>query len=128
MEDIQSEEDLEELEDQGSFKGFSTDEEHDQVDGGMMEGPTAYGDKAKVRQRGKKSPPTQEELMELMFRSSSFQSNHFKLQIDELLGEVRVKYDKMEKVEQVLHQLKDILSQLPESEEQLVLFLSIRCG
>ena len=58
--------------------------------------------------------------MELVFRSSSFQSNLFKLQVDELLSEVRVKYDKMAKVETILHKLKDILLQLPGSEEQLV--------
>ena len=68
------------------------------------------------RQRG----PTKEELMELEFRASSFQSNLFKLQIDELLSELRVKYEKMRKVETVLHQLKDIIMNIPNTQEQLV--------
>jgi U3 small nucleolar RNA-associated protein 22 len=70
--------------------------------------------------RGRKTAQTQEEIMDLFFRSMSFQSNLFKLQVDELLSEVRVKYDKMEKVERILHQLREILLKLPDTEEQLV--------
>lgn len=107
-----------------NFEGFSTDEEEQdqpiaQEDDDGVAGP-ANGSAIRTKKRGKKAAPTQEELMELLFRSSSFQSNLFKLQVDELLSEVRVKYDKMEKVETVLHKLKDILASLPESEEKLV--------
>jgi U3 small nucleolar RNA-associated protein 22 len=107
-----------------SFEGFSNDEEEQdqpivQEDDDGAAGPV-NGSAIHTKKRGKKAAPTQEELMELFFRSSSFQSNLFKLQVDELLSEVRVKYDKMDKVETVLHKLKEILTSLPESEEKLV--------
>ena len=107
-----------------SFEGFSTDEEEENREAAIeADGSNAgavSGSAGPRKQRGKKAAPTQEELMELVFRSSSFQSNLFKLQVDELLSEVRVKYDKMAKIETILHKLKDILMQLPGSEEQLV--------
>jgi U3 small nucleolar RNA-associated protein 22 len=109
-------------EEEDSFQGFSSDEETIEESTfqpasvrAPIEGSTSH-----AKKRGRKAEPTQEELMELMFRSSSFQSNLFKLQVDELLSEVRVKYDRMEKVETILHQLKGILMKLPASEEKLV--------
>ena len=107
-----------------SFEGFSSDEEDgeqtrmeaDVDNANVVRGSTS----ATAKKRVKKTAPTQEELMELVFRSSSFQSNLFKLQVDELLSEVRVKYYKMERVEKILHKLKDVLLHLPDSEEQLV--------
>lgn len=103
-----------------SFEGFSSDGKEMQVDGKgeSMNGQQNTGPKEKVR--GKKIVPTQEELLELEFRSSSFQSNLFKLQVDELLSEVRVKYEKMERVERILHQLKDVLTNIPGTTEQMV--------
>jgi U3 small nucleolar RNA-associated protein 22 len=106
------------VEDTGSFEGFSGDEEQGEEPATQV--TIANGDSGTTKKRGNKPVPTQEELTEMFFRSSSFQSNLFKLQVDELLSEVRVKYDKMEKAEQVLHKLKGILTQLPESQEQLV--------
>jgi U3 small nucleolar RNA-associated protein 22 len=115
--------DEEDLDEESSFKGFSEDENEDQeiaVNGKTVTNGDGTKGILKKQKRGAKNVPTQEELTELFFQSSSFQSNLFKLQVDALLAEVRVKYDKMEKVEKVLHQLKGILTQLPESEEQLV--------
>jgi len=106
--------------DDSSFEGFSSDGDEMQVDGPERKTDSHQNGQSKEKKREKKAVPTQEELMELMFRSSSFQSNLFKLQVDELLSEVRVKYDKMDKVERVLHQLKDILTSIPETTEQLV--------
>lgn len=112
------------LQEEDSFKGFSSDEDekqwepHDENE--KSTALYANDTSSSKGKRAKKSAPTQEELMELLFRSSSFQSNLFKLQVDELLSETRVKYEKMEKVEMTLHKLKDILMQLPESQEQLV--------
>jgi len=107
-----------------SFEGFSTDEEDENGDASIEvagSNSTAFnGSESKTKKGGKKTAPTQEELMELVIRSSSFQSNLFKLQVDELLSEVRVKYEKMAKVEIILHILKEVLMELPESEEQLV--------
>ena len=117
----EQQEEEEDFDDQESFEGFSTDDETaEPIANDKMDVTTENGSTSNTKKRGKKGTSTQEDLMELLFRSSSFQSNLFKLQVDELLSEVRVKYDKMEKVEQVLHQLKGILTKLPESQEQLV--------
>jgi U3 small nucleolar RNA-associated protein 22 len=112
--------DVEDGED-GSFEGFSSDGEEMQVDGQQAKANGTQNGQVAVKKRGIKAVPTQEELLELEFRSSSFQSNLFKLQVDELLSEIRVKHDKMEKVERILHRLKDVLTNMPETEEQLVL-------
>lgn len=106
--------------DDSSFEGFSSDGDEMQVDGSERTTDGHQNGQSKEKKKDKKAVPTQEELMELMFRSSSFQSNLFKLQVDELLTEARVKYDKMDKVERVLHQLKDVLTNIPETTEQLV--------
>lgn len=114
--------------DKGSFEGFSDGEEEEALEGqdeSKQSGIAVNGNLTKPKQRGKKAAPTQEELMESLFRSSSFQSNLFKLQVDELLSEIRVKYEKMERVEKVLHQLKDIVNLIPDSQEQLVFPISI---
>ena len=107
-----------------SFQGFSSDGEEMQVDGQQAKANGNLNGQVAVKKRGMKAVPTQEELMELEFRSSSFQSNLFKLQVDELLSEIQVKHDKMEKVERILHQLKDILTNIPETAEQLVPFFT----
>jgi len=116
--------------DEESFKGISDDDDEQEEDQEPITEPVAAehrqnninGTSKKDRKRGQKSAPTKEEFMELLFRSSSFQSNLFKLQVDELLSEVRVKYEKMGKVEDMLHKLKEILVNLPETSEQLVIF------
>ena len=73
-----------------------------------------------VKRHEKRANHTKDELVELERNLSSFQSSFFKLQVDQLLAEVRVKYDKMQKVEKVLHQLKDIIMSIPTTQEQLV--------
>ena len=114
-----------ENEDNDSFEGFSSDGEEILVNGQETRLNGNQNGETTAKKRGQKAVPTQEELLELEFRSSSFQSNLFKLQVDELLSEVRVKYDKMEKVERVLHQLKDVLTNIPETTEQLVSYFPI---
>jgi len=106
-----------------SFEGFSTDEDEEMEthEGEEVKKPGATnGTSGPAKRKGKKSAPTQEELMEVMYRSSSFKSNLFKLQVDELLSEVQLKYDRMEKVEAFLFQLKEQLSKIPSTDEQLV--------
>ena len=114
-----------------SFKGISEDDEErgQTPEPPRLEEPVnnVNGSSKKTKKKGKNSLPSKEELTELLFQSTSFQSNLFKLQVDELLSEVRIKYDKMEKVERVLHQLKDLFNRIPESQEQLVR-LSARVG
>ena len=65
--------------------------------------------------------PTADEMSELKETKELFKSNLFKLQIEELLAEVSVKYDKLSKLETLLHCIKTSLDELPGKEvEQAV--------
>jgi|SRR5947207_6921589 len=111
------------VDDESEFDGFSSDDDAAPESFSAVGVDTAAqsnGEPQTKKKRGKQAPPSQEELMEMFFRSASFQSNLFKLQVDELLSEVRVKYEKMDRVERILHQLRDALLQLADTEEQLV--------
>ncbi|CAH2355426.1 U3 small nucleolar RNA-associated protein 22 [[Candida] railenensis] len=50
-----------------------------------------------------------------------FKSNIFKLQIDELIKEVKLKESHVAKIEKVLHRLHDLISQVPATNEPLTL-------
>lgn len=105
------------LDSEDDFEGFPDDND------GREDDPNDSGvefDSAALKRHAKRVNHTKDELAELERNSSSFQSSFFKLQLDELLAEARVKYDKMQKVEKVLHQLKDIIMNIPTSQEQLV--------
>jgi len=108
--------------DEESFHGFSSDQnadiEQEEIE---KDKPTATnGGIGRAIKKEKKTSPTNDELMDVFLRSSSFQSNLFKLQTEELLSEVRVNYHKMTKLETVLHQLKEVIMAIPASHEQLV--------
>jgi U3 small nucleolar RNA-associated protein 22 len=60
--------------------------------------------------------PSAEEMNELKETQELFKSNLFKLQIDELLKEVTVNYDKCESLETFLHSLKSTLDGLADVE------------
>jgi U3 small nucleolar RNA-associated protein 22 len=103
------------------FGGFSSDGDRMDADQPKSGNEVRQNGQADgTRKGGKKAAPMQEDLLDLFYRSSSFQSNLFKLQVDELLPEVRVKYEKMEKVESILHRLRVALLEFPSCEEQLV--------
>ncbi|KAI8056751.1 Nrap protein [Syncephalis plumigaleata] len=53
--------------------------------------------------------PSNEEIQSLQDTVELFKSNLFKLQIDEMLNEVRINYRKVEPLEKALHQIKSIL-------------------
>ena len=109
-----------ESEEFGGFSSHDEEIEDSAIATNEGPGPSQPSQSGTQKKRGKKAAATPEELLDLYYRSSSFQSNLFKLQVDELLSEVRVKYDKMEKIENILHKLRDLLLKLPSREEQLV--------
>jgi U3 small nucleolar RNA-associated protein 22 len=115
-------------EDEESFHGFSSGDE-DEPDSPTLEdedkAATAGSSDKHTAKKAKKSAPSKEELVDLLLRSSPFQSNLFKLQTEELLAEVRVKYDKMTKLETALHRLKEVIMAIPTSKEQLVEYFII---
>ncbi|KAL1914891.1 uncharacterized protein VTP21DRAFT_7807 [Calcarisporiella thermophila] len=61
--------------------------------------------------------PTNDEIQGLKEASELFKSNIFKLQIDELLSEVRIDYNKLQPLETALHKLKTILDNIPDIPE-----------
>ncbi|RUS31264.1 Nrap protein [Jimgerdemannia flammicorona] len=58
--------------------------------------------------------PTSEEIQGLKEASDLFKSNIFKLEIEELLAEVRIDYSKLKPLEAALHQLKALFDGLPD--------------
>ena len=67
--------------------------------------------------------PTADEMNELKETKELFKSNLFKLQIEELLSEVSIKYNKTSKLEGFLHRLKTALDELPEVEVPIYLYI-----
>ncbi|KAI8343288.1 Nrap protein [Chlamydoabsidia padenii] len=60
------------------------------------------------------------ELEGLKETAELYKSNIFKLELDELLQEVNLKYDKHATLEKALHQLKSIFDTIPDSKESLL--------
>lgn len=59
---------------------------------------------------------TSDEMMELAEGQELFSSNLFRLQLAELLSEVRIHYRKAKRTNKLLHELKDTLEALPSHE------------
>ncbi|OZJ05685.1 hypothetical protein BZG36_01432 [Bifiguratus adelaidae] len=57
--------------------------------------------------------PTRDEMQQLSEASELFKSNIFRMEVEELLTEVRIKYEKHKPLERLLHELKSILDTLP---------------
>eukprot|EP00040_Diaphanoeca_grandis_P016705 m.86493 g.86493 ORF g.86493 m.86493 type:complete len:1260 (-) comp25975_c0_seq1:66-3845(-) len=62
--------------------------------------------------------PTHGEVRELEQTQYLFKSNLFKLQMDEMLAEVRVNKDKQTGLEQALHHLKTVVEKMADTEEK----------
>ncbi|KAJ3297816.1 hypothetical protein HK104_000070 [Borealophlyctis nickersoniae] len=116
MEDAEAEDFVEEGSDADEEEvGVEDDEDSEADDGGdedVHDGDAnANGVPRADRRTGKSlfKPPTSDELQQLKETSDLFKSNLFKLQIDELLSEVRVDYNKTSPLEKALHKIKEIL-------------------
>ncbi len=77
--------------------------------------------------KGKKdySLPTSDELSNLRETSELFKSNLFKLQIDELLKEVRVDLAHTKPLQQFLQRLKKTIDAIPEQQVRITVSRSI---
>ncbi|CAO3628946.1 unnamed protein product [Cunninghamella blakesleeana] len=60
------------------------------------------------------------ELEGLKETAELYKSNIFKLELDELLNEIQPKYEKHDKLEKSLHNLKSIFDSIPEGKEYLL--------
>ncbi|GAO48189.1 Nrap protein [Saitoella complicata NRRL Y-17804] len=67
------------------------------------------------------APPSREEIQGLQETSELYKSNIFKLEIDELLSEVRLNLEKMKSVEKALHHLRNVIDSIPETTETSLL-------
>ncbi|RKO85395.1 hypothetical protein BDK51DRAFT_32411, partial [Blyttiomyces helicus] len=85
------------------------EDDAEEVDDGELEDEDEEGGEAASRPRAKKDgnalyrAPTSDEIHMLKETTDLFKSNLFKMQIDELLGEVRIDYTKMSPLEKALH-------------------------
>ncbi|RUS22739.1 hypothetical protein BC937DRAFT_87483 [Endogone sp. FLAS-F59071] len=65
--------------------------------------------------------PSNDEIQNLKEVSELFKSNIFKLEIEELLAEVRIDYNKMKPLETTLHRLKTLFDSLPDEPDASLL-------
>ncbi|GCB72065.1 hypothetical protein scyTo_0001811 [Scyliorhinus torazame] len=71
----------------------------------------------KLSKRELYKPPTNEELNQLKETENLFHSTLLRMQIEELLKEVKVKERKRKVIETFLHEVKNLLSNIPETEQ-----------
>ncbi|XP_078530850.1 nucleolar protein 6 [Lissotriton helveticus] len=62
-------------------------------------------------------PPTNEELNQLKETENLFHSNLLRMQIEELLNEVKLKEKKRKTIDAFLHEINSLLTSVPETEE-----------
>ncbi|XP_022104719.1 nucleolar protein 6-like [Acanthaster planci] len=72
--------------------------------------------RAKLSKGALYKPPTNEELNTLRETENLYRSNLFRMQMEELIGEVRVKETKKQLITKSLQELNDILTSLPSQE------------
>lgn len=102
-------EDLENLEE--------SDEEEDQSDDAEVEDVKALAQDAKTKTRSKPPKRPATTLQDGVYTSESFKSNLFKLQVDELLEQVKLKYGKKQaSAENAMRTLKTIIEQIPSGD------------
>ncbi|XP_038646615.1 nucleolar protein 6 [Scyliorhinus canicula] len=117
--------DLEEFQDAGSSS--VDDEEEDEeikkpakirnvTKKKQTKGPGIIG-AVKLSKRELYKPPTNEELNQLKETENLFHSTLLRMQIEELLKEVKVKEKKRKVIETFLHEVKNLLSNIPETEQ-----------
>ncbi|XP_078077355.1 nucleolar protein 6 [Mustelus asterias] len=117
--------DLEELQDAGSSS--VDDEEEDEeikkpakrrniVNKKQTTGAGAIG-AFKLRKRELYKPPSNEELSQLKETENLFHSTLLRMQIEELLKEVKLKEKKRKAIDTFLHELKNFLSNIPETKQ-----------
>ncbi|TPX30639.1 hypothetical protein SmJEL517_g05826 [Synchytrium microbalum] len=97
------------------------DDDHADMLGGVEAESPADAD-GKLPPRKKKrtthiKPPTHDEIQQLKDTSELFKSNLFKLQLEEMLSEVRVKYTRMTTLDGMLHKLKNFFDTLEPRDE-----------
>ncbi|KAJ3032596.1 hypothetical protein HDV00_007333 [Rhizophlyctis rosea] len=89
-------------------------------EGNDVENKMGKHGKAKSADRLYKAP-TNDEMQQLKETSDLFKSNLFKLQIDELLNEVRINHNTTGPLEKALHKLKEIMDAMSDIPETSVL-------
>ncbi|CAK9435885.1 uncharacterized protein LODBEIA_P05230 [Lodderomyces beijingensis] len=112
----------EEEEQEEQHHGMSEDDDDDDDDEDV--GDEVNGEKKQNSSTLSSQPPTKKQKRQLTAQdiqvareaAELFKSNIFKLQIDELMKEVKVKKHHEDKMEKVLHRLHDLIKQIPPVE------------
>ncbi|KAJ3413517.1 hypothetical protein HDV05_007900 [Chytridiales sp. JEL 0842] len=110
-------------EDEDDDEDDDEEEEEDEFDVDLAPAMNFSGSQSQQTNKKKSGaalykPPTNDEMQQLKDNTDLFQSNLFKLQIDELLKEVKLDYvNKTSALDKTLHKMKDIfdsMSDLPD--------------
>jgi U3 small nucleolar RNA-associated protein 22 len=102
---------------------------HDSEDGSASEGESGLAMGAPVKEESRKFVPKrqhkkQDVLQDGVYTSEVYKSNVFKLQVDELLPQVKFKYGKkVTSVENAMRSLKTIIEQIPSRDPRAVRIL-----
>lgn len=115
-------EDLEELD-----NGIEEEEEEDDEDDVAQEEGSKPVPAVKASTQSKPPKRPAASLQDGVYTSESFKSNLFKLQVDELLAQVKLKYGKKEAAaENAMRTLKTLIEQIPSREPLAVCISSVR--
>lgn len=92
------------------------DEEGESEDDGEEEEEEENEEAQQPAKKKQKSQVTAQDVQVARETAELFKSNIFKLQIDELVNEVKIKDSHVAKIEKVLHRLHDSISQVPSTD------------
>ena len=115
---------LDELEEEDSDDVLSMEDDDDEEDEGKNDGKDSENEvseaatkpapNSKTEKTKKAHGKPEAQLQDGVYTAETFKSNVFKLQVDELLGQVKPKYGKKEApAENVMRTLKTLIEQLP---------------
>lgn len=120
----EDDDDAEDEDDGDEADGMSDEEEEEEAKAASASGKKRAFDGASASSSGGKkskskkdqAAPSNDEMQALRQTEDLFKSNLFKLQLEEMLKELDVGYDKLAKVEPILHGLKSSIESIPTQE------------
>ncbi|KAJ3330849.1 Nucleolar protein 6 [Blyttiomyces sp. JEL0837] len=118
--DEEDDEEEDDDDDDDEMDGEANGDEDEDLDDNDEDAITGHGKPAKPTGSKFYKAPTNEEIQTLKQTTDLFQSNLFKLQIDELLKEVTLDYVKSGPLDRALHKIKEILDGCKDVPEMLL--------
>ena len=100
----------------GDHSGDSGDSDDDGADSGEEESQTVNSGPSQPLTKKQRKQLSAQEVQVARETAELFKSNIFKLQIDELMKEVKIKDANVQKIEKVLHRLHELITKISPSE------------